>query len=314
MHGDAGAVLRVLLDTTYAARAPHSGTAVYVRELTRALRAADVEVVEAANPARRGAARSSARNALADQWWTNVALPRRMAATRADVLHHPLPAHTPGVAQVVTVHDLAFDERPDLFAARYATWARVAHPRAARAAGAVVAVSHTTANAAMTRWGLHRERVVVALHGPGQALGPVARGEPRHVLYVGDAEPRKNLALLEAAERDGVLPLPLRRARGGEDLAPLLAHALALVHPAVLEGFGLTCLEALAAGVPVVAYPAAAVVEICGDAARYARTPAELGAALRDLPDGDAGRRRAERFSWASCAEAHIDAYTLARR
>lgn len=305
--GSRGAVLRVLLDTSYAQRAPFSGTAVYVRELTRALRDEGVEVIEAVNPARRagaGADASSTRNALADRWWTQVELPRRLRACRGDLVHHPLPAHSPGVRNVVTVHDLAFLERPDLFDRRFALWARVAHRGAARAADAVVAVSHTTANVAMSRWGLAHDRVTVAHHGPGQRLD-VQRGEPRHVLYVGDREPRKNLGLVRAAR----LPLPLVEARGGVDLAPLLAHALALVHPAVVEGFGLTCLEALAAGVPVVAYPAPAVVEVCGQAARYARRPAEVTTALSDTPDHDALQERARRFSWAASARAHLRAY-----
>jgi glycosyltransferase involved in cell wall biosynthesis len=223
------------------------------------------------------------------------------------------------VRNVVTVHDLAFDVHPELFDARFAAWARVAHARAARAADAVVAVSHTTANDACTRWGLARERVVVAHHGPGQALAPRERGEPRHVLYVGDSEPRKNLGLLHAAvERFG--RLPLRIAAPADDLAALHAEALALVHPAVHEGFGLTALEALAAGTPVVAYPSLAVREVCGPAALYASEAEGLAAHLERL-HGDgalraavaaAGRLRAADFSWELSARAHVAAYTLA--
>ena len=274
---------------------------------------------EAFDPARAGGAAggavASVRHARADRRWARVELARRAAAVGADVVHHPLPAHTPGVAQVVTVHDLAFDERPDLFAAPFRGLGARRPPAPPPAPPTPSSPSRTRRRTPpLTRWGLHRERVVVARHGPGQALRPVVRGAPRHVLYVGDDEPRKNLALLAATERAGGLPLPLRRATGGEDLVPLLAHALALVHPAVHEGFGLTCLEALAAGVPVIAYPAPAVVEICGDAARYVRTSAELAAALRDLPDPGAGRARAARFRWADCAAAHVDAYRLAAR
>jgi hypothetical protein len=46
--------VRVLIDTTYLRRAPYSGTAVYLTELIAALDwLADVDVVTAANPARR---------------------------------------------------------------------------------------------------------------------------------------------------------------------------------------------------------------------------------------------------------------------
>jgi hypothetical protein len=237
----------------------------------------------------------------------------------ADLVHHPLPAHSPGVRSVVTVHDLAFELHPELFARRFGAWARLAHRRAARAADAVIAVSHTTANDAMSRWGLQRERVVVAPHGPGQPLGEVRRHEPVHVLYVGDAEPRKNLPLLrEAVERFG--RLPLRIARSDDDLAELHGAALALVHAAVHEGFGLTAAEAMAAGTPVVAYPSLALREVCGDAALYATTAGGLAAQLRRLADDRAlhealsgrGRARAALFSWEQCAADHLRAYTLA--
>jgi glycosyltransferase involved in cell wall biosynthesis len=236
------------------------------------------------------------------------------------------------VPTVVTIHDLAFDIHPELFARRFATWARVAHARAARHADAVVAVSHTTANEAMSRWGLHADRVVVAPHGPGQPLSVPARGEPEHVLYVGDAEPRKNLAALRAAHARYAErvedPLPLRVAgKAGEEVSPdelaaLYAAAAAVVHPALHEGFGLTVAEAMRAGAPVLAGRAPGVVESAGDAALYAdpRDPEDLARALERLgADADLrarlaerGRQRADRSSWEAAACAHLRAYTLA--
>ncbi|MFN2521670.1 MAG: glycosyltransferase, partial [Candidatus Limnocylindria bacterium] len=46
----------------------------------------------------------------------------------------------------------------------------------------------------------------------------------------------------------------------------LYAGAECLLHAALLEGFGLTPLESLAAGTPVVGYRAGAVAEVVGDA------------------------------------------------
>ena len=309
--------MRVLLDTTFLSRG-HTGTGTYLRMLVPALRDLGVEVHEAANPRRRAPGEGSLRNARADSWWAEVELPRLARSLRADLVHHPLPARSPGVRTVVTVHDLAFDVHPELFARRFAAWARLAHARAARAADAVVAVSHTTANEAMSRWGLHRDHVVVAPHGPGQPL-EVERAEPRHVLYVGDEEPRKNLPLLrEAVERFG--RLPLRVAAPQDDLAQLHAGALALVHASVHEGFGLTAAEAMAAGTPVVAYPSLALREVCGDAALYATDAAGLARHLERLATdegfrasvGVRGRHRAAQFSWERCAADHLRAYTLA--
>jgi glycosyltransferase involved in cell wall biosynthesis len=320
--------VRVLVDTSYALRGP-SGTATYILELTAALRRIGVEVVEAANERRRppaGGGPGSVRNLLADRRWLRRSLPQFAAEVSAQLLHHPLPAtaRQPPCPQVVTVHDLAFEIHPEHFDPRYARWARRAHRRAAEEAAVVVCVSQATADDVMERWGIPARKVVVAHHGPGQDLPAVPAEAPRHVLYVGDDEPRKNLALLHAAR----LPLPLRHAGpGGEAvdppaLAALFAQALVLVHPAVHEGFGLTPLEAMRAGVPVVAVRNRAVEEVCGDAVAYvdADDPGQLEQAVRRLHEDPAererlaerGRERAAGFSWDRCAQAHLDAYRRA--
>jgi len=343
--------MRVLLDTTFALRG-HSGTGVYLAHLEEALAYLGVDVVEASNAGRRapgGGPRTTVFNAAVDQWWTAVELPRLAQQARADVVHHPLPAHSPlrGVAQVVTVHDLAFERVPEGFDLRFRTFARFAHRAAARRAAVIVAVSRTTAQDVMARWGIARERIVVARHGPGQepdATRPRER-ESRHLLYVGDDEPRKNLGLLlaayrlyrEDATRSGTEPLPLvlagtahARADGvvvvnrpePEELTKLYAGAAALVHPSLHEGFGLTPLEAMSAGVPVVAACSPGVVEVCGDATILVDphdAPA-LAATLRRVVEDEhlrrdlteRGRRRAAEFSWARSARAHVEAYTLA--
>jgi glycosyltransferase involved in cell wall biosynthesis len=334
--------VRVLLDTTYARRG-HSGTGIYLERLAAALRAEGVDVVEAANerrPAPAGGGLASARNLALDEWWTQVELPRRARAARADVVHHPLPALAARAPcpQVVTLHDLAFERLPEHFSPAFRRWASRAHRRAARGAAAVVCVSQTTRSDARARWGVDDARIVVAPHGPGQELH-VERNGAEHFLYVGDDEPRKNLGLLLAAHasyRRAAGPQALElvlagRARhNGEgvrseprpDLAALLGTAAALVHPALHEGFGLPALEAMSAGVPVIAARSPGLVETCGDAAYYV-DPYDTGGlatALRELA-GDAalrdelarrGRARAAEFSWQTSARAHIEAYTLA--
>jgi glycosyltransferase involved in cell wall biosynthesis len=328
--------VRVLIDTTYARRGA-SGTATYLEGLIPALRALGVEVVEVANDRRRppaGGGAGSLRNWLADAAWTRRELPRRAAAEHADVIHHPLPAHAPGadLAQVVTVHDLAFERLPDAFDPRFRAWARRAHRAAARRATAVICPTEATALDVRGRWGIAADRVVVAPHGPGQPLPEVAPADgPRHFLYVGDDEPRKNLAALRAAharyaERAAApLPLVVAGAAGErvspERLAELYAGAAALVHPALHEGFGLTLAEAMRAGVPILAGRAPGVAETAGDAALYAdpRDPEDLARALHRLasdPDlraelGARGRQQADRLSWVDSARAHLDAYTL---
>ncbi len=339
--------MRVLLDTTYARRGS-SGTGVYLDRVAAALRAAGVDIVEAVNerrPAPAGGGAGSARNLALDAWWTQFELPRRARQAKADVLHHPLPALAERATcpQVVTIHDLAFERLPEHFAPAFRRWASRTHRHAAKGANAVICVSQTTRRDALARWGLDPAKIVVAPHGPGQEPQP-EHVVPRHFLYVGDDEPRKNLGLLldgyeryradagRAAALDLVLagrarwdgpdlPAGVLRRRD-PDLPALLGAAAALVHPALYEGFGLTALEAMNAGVPVIAARSPGLVETCGEAARYfdphdgAGLAALLGTLATDPPARAAlargGRERAAEFSWQTSARRHIEAYTLA--
>lgn len=337
-QGLRSALLRVLLDTSYALRGP-SGTATYLRALARALPAAGVEVVTAADagrPAPGGGGWRSARNAARDALWLHGELPRRARAGGADVVHHPLPAWSRRIAvpQVVTVHDLAFVAHPEHFDPRFARVAARTHRVAAVRAGAVVVPSEATRRELLAAWPVDPGRVVVAPHGVD--VDPVpGTTRPEHLLYVGDDEPRKDLATLRAAHRPDLPPLVLAGTpRRGDDagwvvrpdaarLRALLEGAFALVHPAVHEGFGLTVLEAMAAGVPVVAAASDAVVEVAGDAALLVvpGDPAALAGAIERVV-GDPGLRsdlrrrgleRAAGFTWSASARAHAAAYALSR-
>lgn len=350
--------MRVLIDTTYAERAPLSGTGVYIERLCAELeRGGEVQLIRACNRRRRrpaGGGPGSVRNLAADVRWTGIELPLLAARARAEVIHHPLPAWAPLTRrpQVVTVHDLAFERLPECFDRAYRAFARRAHRAAARCAQAVICVSHTTAADARELWGLDSERVVVAPLGPGQEVSALAResgagasyGERSwrsHFLYVGDAEPRKNLATLLAAyelyRRRMPTPLPLilagsasARAPGveverhptRERLAELYAGAVALIHPSLYEGFGLTALEAMSAGAPVLAARSPGLTEVCGQAALWAepRDPGSFARAMCELQGDPAlgerltalGLARVRQFSWRRCVEAHVRAYSLA--
>ena len=97
------------------------------------------------------------------------------------------------------------------------------------------------------------------------------------------------------------------------DLPALVQSALALVHPAVDEGFGLPPLEVMAAGTPVIAARAGSIPEVVGDAAVLVE-PLDVAAwteAVNLVADDDdrraamaaAGRARAAAFTWERVAE-----------
>ncbi len=340
--------MRVLIDTSYAERGP-SGTAVYVRELVAALRGEGIEVVEASQRRRlapgAGNPLRSAANAALDLAWLHGGLARAARAARADVVHHPLPAHSRRIAapQVVTVHDVAFAGMRRHYSGAWRRLALRSYRRAARSAAALVCVSEATAAETIALLRAEPARVVVAPHGPGQVRRPHAprTDQPAGPLvFVGDTEPRKNLAGLLAAyaryRAESADPAPLvlagaAAAAAGEPgvtglaspsagrLTALLGSARALVHPSLHEGFGLPLVEAMALGIPVVAVASAGAREVCADAALLVAPDGLAEGIAAVAADAelriDLGRRgweRAGRFSWQACARAHVHAYTLA--
>lgn len=102
----------------------------------------------------------------------------------------------------------------------------------------------------------------------------------------------------------------------------LLAGATAFVYPSRYEGFGLPPLEAMAAGVPVVATDAGALPEVLGDAALLVPvgdTEALATAVERVVTDDElrrhlvaAGGRRVARFSWDAAAAGFVGLYRRA--
>lgn len=343
--------MRVLIDTSFAARG-RSGTGVYVDQLVGALSdRGEIDVIRARQrlrltPGRAGPRRNLARsaaNVLLDAVWLHLMLPRAGRRARVDVIHHPLPARSWNArcAQVVTVHDAAFERHPEWYDPAWRWIARRQHRAAVRAAGAVICISSRTAADAVALLGAPADRIVVAPHGPGQSLPP-ANGPRRadHFLYVGSSEPRKDVEGLlgayaeyrslereplplvlcgESARRAGAPGVAGEPAVGPDRLAELLANAAALAHPAPLEGFGLTLLEAMAAATPVLAVRSEAAEEVCGEAALLV-DPEELAAGLARLHHDEAlrgrlaraGVQRAATFTWARSAALHEGAYMLA--
>lgn len=93
----------------------------------------------------------------------------------------------------------------------------------------------------------------------------------------------------------------------------LLTHAHAFLFVSRYEGFGLPAIEAMAAGIPVLASTAGSLPEVCGDAALLVDPDDEQGLVQglitvnHDAPRRKElitrGKRRAEQFSWDHCAQ-----------
>jgi glycosyltransferase involved in cell wall biosynthesis len=262
-----------------------------------------------------------------------------------------LPLTSTGCPAVITIHDLAIYRHPDWFPSGQPLSTRVVVPASIRRAAAIIAVSHNSARDVQELFGVDAERVAVIPEAISARFRPLAREdvEPfrerlrlpeRFILFVSAIEPRKNLdTLLDAwALIPARLPLVvaggwgwryertrqrLERLGPGvrllgevkpETLPALYSLATCLAHPAWYEGFGLTPLEAMACGTPVICSESSSLPEVTGDAAllvdpgdvegwrralERVSDDAELRAELRRK-----GILRAAQFSWGRTAQA----------
>lgn len=101
---------------------------------------------------------------------------------------------------------------------------------------------------------------------------------------------------------------------GEAELPALVAEASALAMVSTKEGFGLAGMEALAAGVPVVARDLPVLREVYGeDTVAFASDVPGIAAALDEVlaqpPAVEAGRALAASYTWERAARAHLEVY-----
>ena len=281
------------------------------------------------------------------EWWTG----------EVDVVHGTNFVVPPSrrAARVVTVHDLTAVRHPELCTP--VTLQYPALVRRAVATGAFVHTpSDAVAAEVVELLGVAPERVCAVHNGvdpvdSGDARrGRALAGAERYVVAIGTVEPRKGLPTLVqafdevAADRpelhlviagpDGWGTPALEQAIAGataqdrirrlgyvdaNERADLLSGAALLAYPSVYEGFGLPPLEAMSAGLPVVASDAGSLPEVLEGAAELvpARSVDAFAEALARVLDDDRlaatlverGRQRAARFTWTACADGLMALY-----
>ena len=281
------------------------------------------------------------------EWWTGA----------VDVVHgtnYVVPP-TRRAAAVMTVHDLTAVRFPELCEADPLFYPRLIRRALARGAW-VHTVSSFVAGEVVDLLGADPERVVVVPEAvpPVAPVAPEAgrqlAGAERYVLSLSTIEPRKDhLSLVRAFDRlagghpglrlviagkeawgsdrlDAAVASTRHRERisrlgyvSEADRAALLRGASVLAFPSRYEGFGLPPLEAMAAGVPVVATETGSLPEVLGDAALL--VPVGDDEALADALEAalaenglrerlvSAGHRQVARYSWERTADGLLDLY-----
>lgn len=284
--------------------------------------------------------------------WPPVEL---LTGSRFDVVHSPHPLLMPArsAARVITIHDLNFLSHPE----RTQREIRRDYPVLARAharrADAIIVSSRFTAGEVVRLLGVDAGRISICAAGAPAWTPRTTAPANGYALFLGTLEPRKNVGgLLDAYERllahrtmpelvlagqatSAARPWLERIARpplagqvrhiGYVDqsaLRELYAGARVLVMPSFEEGFGLPVLEAMTAGVPVVASNRGALPEVLGDAGLLIdpERADDLASALDRIVSDDAfaqacaarGVERARRFSWRETAAQVVDVYRQA--
>jgi glycosyltransferase involved in cell wall biosynthesis len=285
-------------------------------------------------------------------WWEQRVLPGLVRDAKADVLFSP--GYTtplfPGVPAVVAIHDVSFAAHPEWFGRREGLRRRTLTRLSARRAARVLTISEFSKREIVAHLGITPDKIEVVYPAVFPSdVGRTGQGSRHTILFTGslfnrrhipelvdgfarlartipDARldivgenrtiPRIDLAALVAASGAGDR-IALRSYVPASELPALYARARAFVFLSEYEGFGLTPLEALTAGVPIVVLDTPVAREVYGAAALYVQRPdpALIEAALRRVLTDDAertrilnaGRDTVARYPARRCAERVLD-------
>lgn len=256
---------------------------------------------------------------------------------------------------VVTIHDLSF-RYPSFYPVKGRFWHRLVRPRRLlEQARMVIAVSESTKRDVQRLYGVPDKKIATIPLGIDEArFAPknVARQEETlkkyrltlpFMLFLGNVEQRKNIEGLLAAwellqrryrlrcqlvvagslaDKNTPRRYPAVRFLGyvpEADKQDLYAAALAFAYPSYCEGFGLPVLEAMAAGLPVMASFGTSLPEVVGQAALLVDpyNTDELASAMHQIITNgslrqklaERGKAAAKQFSWEKAARATLEVF-----
>lgn len=252
--------------------------------------------------------RAGTGNGLWKAWWRTWGMVKDLKHDGVQVYHGlsgelPIGLHKAGIRGVVTIHDLIFLRHPEYYHWIDTKLYEWKFRQTLREADHIIAISERTRQDIIELGGTQyadRISVVYQSFAPRYSA-PVTNAQKeavrnryqlpqRFILNVGTIERRKNLLL--AAEALELLPQDIHLVAVGrqtdytkvlpqserihllsgvpdEDLAAIYSLAEVFVYPSRYEGFGIPIIEAIAAGLPVVACTGSCLEEAGGPDCLY---------------------------------------------
>ncbi|MCH5307852.1 MAG: glycosyltransferase family 4 protein [Prevotella sp.] len=274
-------------------------------------------------------------SALRKAWWRSRGIINDLLHDGVEVYHGlsgelPIGLRKAGIRGIVTIHDLIFMRHPEYYHwidTKIYEWK---FRQTLQEADHIIAISERTRQDILELGGQeYEDRISVIYQSFAPRFSADVKPEckaavrerfklpQRYVLNVGTIERRKNLAV--AVEAVDLLPQDIHLVAVGRqtkyvrelphserlhllsgvsdtDLAAIYAMAEVFVYPSRYEGFGIPIIEAIAAGLPVVACTGSCLEEAGGPYSRYVNPDDAIGMAEALKMSLRGARNRQERI------------------
>ncbi len=306
------------------------------------------EISRRIQPAPRLIAPRQALSQIGGHLWEQFILPAQLQ--RDEILWSPANAGPWLVRdQIVTIHDASVFDHPEWFRPSFAAWTRLSWKILAKRAQAIITVSEFSCARLKYHLGISENKIHVVYNGVGKPFEPQSQkaiedakakynlNKP-YFLFVGTHQPRKNLAglfdafeklntsthlLAIAGEKGKVFSDSVGHALSvtyvqflgyvpDSDLPALYSGASAVLTTSLYEGSGLTALEAMACGAPVIASNSTSFPEVTGNTALLVNPDhvEEIASAMQKIIEDphlantlrERGFQRSKQFTWDESA------------